>query len=495
MHGWSQFVLGLYRAGAVAFALALIILNGRLYHGPGSVYARPALGPDVIEQLHGLRASLDAGAGDEMQALFPEGYFFMHVLYGLSWVEVGLRSAPNDPIWREALAEARWARDRLASPAGRAPFDPDLTPAYGAFYVGWCGWLDGGIQLMQPAALRPAAERAAYEATMAELAAAFQASRTPYLESYPGQAWPVDSVVAAAALRLHDQVAEPLYDAVLERWLTQVDAALDPATGLLPHRVSPSSGAMLEGARGTSQTVSARFLIEVDATYGATFYARYREQFVRPFLGVPGVVEWPADGAPLIGAGDVDSGPLLFGFSASATMVALAAAQANGDDDIRDALIPATEAVGLPWSWGGRKTYALGLIPIGDAFIVWAQTSSRWAPGQVASDAYPMIVSPGWRLPFHIVTLSLLVGVALPELWLRTRPRRSRVQAGGSSLQPAPRKGRTIASDSSEPVLAADFADFADDMNGTYRANRTMVGRPTFRAIHEIRGRSTPNRH
>ena|SRR5215218_3133485 len=48
------------------------------------------------------------------------------------------------------------------------------------FYRGWTNWLRGG------------------------LGAAFDASASPYLTAYPGQAWPVDSTVAMASLRLHD---------------------------------------------------------------------------------------------------------------------------------------------------------------------------------------------------------------------------------------------------------------------------------------------------
>ncbi len=431
----ARLVFVTYRIVAAAIAVALIVLNARLYHGPGATYARPALGADVLAELRGLRGQLDSGAGDVMQELYPEGYFFAHVLYGLSWVEVGLRSTPGEPLWLEALDEARWASARLDSPAGRAPFSADLVPAYGVFYVGWHSWLDGGIQLMQPQALRPADERAAYEAELAALAAAFAAAPAPYLESYPGQAWPVDSVVAVAALRLHDTVAAPLYGATVTHWLDQVRDLSAADGGLLAHRAEPGTGRSLEGPRGTSQSLTARFLTEIDPAGGAAFYRLYRAGFVRPFLGVPGVVEAPGP-ADWLAEGDVDSGPLLFGFSASATMVALAAAQVNDDAAVRDALIPATEAVGLPLGFGGEKHYALGLLPIGDAFIVWAKTSSRWIPGAAAADALPTIVAPNWRLPFHAVTLGLLALLGLPECAVRAagsiaerrRRRRERTQ-------------------------------------------------------------------
>jgi hypothetical protein len=65
-----------YLSGVLLITAGLLILNLRLYQ-PGSVaYARPKLGEDVVPQLHFIGASLKAGSGDEMQGIFPEGFFF-----------------------------------------------------------------------------------------------------------------------------------------------------------------------------------------------------------------------------------------------------------------------------------------------------------------------------------------------------------------------------------------------------------------------------------
>lgn len=409
-------VKGIYRVAAAAIAVILLLLNLRLYH-PGSVaYGPKMLGPDVVAQLRHLRAALDAGAGDDMQALFPEGYFFTHVLYGLSWVEVGRRAEAEAPLRAEALREARWAWSRLDSLRGRAPFSAQLDPPYGVFYVGWRSWLLGGLLSLHPPERRNPLEAQVFQADCAELAAAFDASETPFLTAYPGQAWPVDSVVAVAALRLHDTLFEPRFDATIDRWLTLARERLDPQTGLLPHRVNARNGRPVETARGSSQSVIARFLPEIDPLWGRAQYALFREHFVAPFLGVPGVREYPVG---LSGSGDVDSGPLVFGFSASATVVTLAAAHVHGDTEIADALIPASEAVGLPLEWAGQKRYALGLLPVGEAFLVWAKTTSLWLATPVNDPALPTLVHPLWRWPFHLAALSMILLLTLPELWWR----------------------------------------------------------------------------
>src|SRR5688572_27179613 len=95
--------------------------------------------PGVRRQLAFLRAALDDGAAEKAQELYPEGYFFAHALYGLAWVELGLRA----PAGRRATAlrEAGWALGRLDSPAGLAPFSEGLTPPFGVFHQGWSNWL------------------------------------------------------------------------------------------------------------------------------------------------------------------------------------------------------------------------------------------------------------------------------------------------------------------------------------------------------------------
>jgi hypothetical protein len=283
--------------------------------------------PGVRGQLAFLRGALEDGAGDRAQQLFPEGYFFLYALYGLTWVELGMRAPAAERA--RPVREAAWALRQLESPAGRAPFSAGLTPSYGVFYQGWTNWLRGGLLGLEPATRREPDQVRRFEADSGALAAAFDAAATPYLQAYPGQAWPVDSTVAMASLRLHDTLLPPRFDGTRQRWLLGVRQRLDPATGLLPHRVGPDTGRPLDGARGSSQSIIERFLVDVDPTFAREQYLRFRDRYlVRPLgLGVA-VREYP-DGVD--GPADVDSGPLPLGVSLSATVVAIGAAQVNGD--------------------------------------------------------------------------------------------------------------------------------------------------------------------
>jgi hypothetical protein len=410
----------LYYGLATLLTLALVMLHLRLYDPPAEAYGGDQVGPDVVAQLHFLGPALRAGAGGPMQDLFPEGFFFSHVLYGLAWVDVGARLPPGTPLHDEALREARWALAQLDTPAGRAPFAPTLDPPYGVFYVGWTSRLRGGVVGLQPPAQRDAAEVARLTADCAALARAFAAGPTPFLMAYPGQAWPVDSTVAIAALRQHDALLPPRYAATIAAWIAAAQTHLDPATGLLPHQVDPRTGRPLDGARGSSQSVIVRFLTEIDPVWGQAQYQQFRRQFVTTVGGLPGVREYPLGQD---GAGDVDSGPLLGGVSLSATVVTLGAALAQGDRALSDPLLHAGEFLGLPISWEGAKRYAFGQVPVGDAFLVWAKTA-RPPPAAPPAAAYAPVVAGWWRVPLHLLGLAFLALVWLPAWWRRVVPRR-----------------------------------------------------------------------
>jgi hypothetical protein len=365
----------------------------------------------VRRQLAFLRAELDDGAGERAQELFPEGYFFAHVLYGLSWVELGRRGPASGRA--EAAREARWALARLESPAGRAPFSPDLAPEHGVFYRGWTNWLRGGVLTLE----RDPAELGRFAGDSLALAAAFDRAASPYLPAYPAQAWPVDSTVAVASLRLHDTLLPPRFGGTVSRWLAGVRERLDPRTGLMPHRVDPVTGTPEEVARGTSQSMIHRFLVEIDSTFAAEQYLRFRDRYVVRPLGLgPAVREYPKG---LDGPADVDSGPLPLGVSLSATVVTIGAAQVHGDARLAGALANYGELAGVPIDTPRTKRYALGLLPVGDAFLAWSKTARPWIAGP--PDPPPAGIPRWWALP--LLSLLLVVGAAPWTPWLISRAR------------------------------------------------------------------------
>jgi hypothetical protein len=361
--------------------------------------------PGVRRQLAFLREELEHGADTDAQALFPEGYYFLNVLYGLTWVELGRRGVEPG----KAADEATWALSRLESPAGRAPFDAAAVPAYGVFWAGWTNWLRGGLLTIRD----DPAQRARLVTGSRALAAAFDASPTPFLQAYPGQAWPCDSTVAIASLRLAGQVTGSAeFAPSVDRWVSRARGLLDPATGLLPHYADPVTGVALTGARGTSQAIIQRFLADVDPVFAREQYPLFRERFLARPLGLgPAIREYPHG---TDGAADVDSGPLILGISLSTTVVTIGAARVNGDEALAGALANFGELAGLPLSTFTTKRYAFGLLPVGDAFLAWSKAATPWTTPRPAGP--PAVISPWWRLP--LLALLLLTGLSpwLPAL-------------------------------------------------------------------------------
>ena len=210
---------------AIGFVVAALAL-GRVALAPDP--ATPAGTRTALAQLAHLGRGLEARA-DEMQDVFPEGRVFTLALYGLAWVDVGLGS--TDPALRaRALGEARLALALAEAPRSRVIFVEAGGLPYGMFYEGWTGHLRAGTLHLAGGAARDTAFRAACD----RLEAAFR-SRGPFLDSYPGAAWPADNAAGAAVLRSCGTLLDPRYARAAEAWLRAALAKADPATGLIPH--------------------------------------------------------------------------------------------------------------------------------------------------------------------------------------------------------------------------------------------------------------------
>lgn len=339
---------------------------------------------------------LDRGAATEMQAIFPEGFFFTHVLHGL-----GALAANGD------VAAGERALAAIDSPEGRAVFPRGASPPYGVFHAGWRAYLLAALAEIAPA---HAGER---DAAIDAIAAAFDAKPTPFLCAYEGQAWPVDSTVAIAAVARGDTSGR--HRATIARWILGAKARADSATGLLPHRADPETGAALEGPRASSSTLIVRFLLDADPAWARAMYEAFRRTFVDTVLGVPGIREHPIGSAR---GGDVDSGPLIFGISMSATVVGLGAARAHGDGALAAPLHQVMEAFGFAFEVDGERRYGLGILPVGDAFIAWSHAT----PMAISPDPpLPDVVSGAWRLPFLAATIAVLGAPIAIRVWRRRR--------------------------------------------------------------------------
>ena len=357
-------------------------------------------------QLNANRAAIDAGAPNQMQEYFPEGYYFCYLFHGLTWVELALRDATHTD---RAITEAIDCLSHLDSDRGRAPFPAYLPPDHGMFYSAWKTSLCAGIAVLQQGSDADHLQDLRQQCDA--IREAIQKAETPFLASYDGSVWPCDTLPAIHAMAAHDRLAgENRYGDFIRDWIGDVKQRLDPETGLIPHTAGLPDGRRIGGARATSQVIILRMLPDIDASMARNHYQRFRERFLTTFVGAPCVLEYPSG---VTGPGDVDSGPLIAGRSIVGTVVTIALAQIYGDQSIADAIAQTGETIGLPWTVDGQKTYVAGILPVGNIIVAYAHIARPWFAKQEHVPELSCRVSIWWRLPIHAVSLAIFVPTLL----------------------------------------------------------------------------------
>jgi len=408
---------------AAALVFWLTALNVRL-HFPGRR-------DTAIAQLAHLSSVLHQGAADQMQSWFPEGYVFTWALYGLASAQVAEALPTSDARRAVALRGARESVEHVLSEQGRSTFVEDMDPPYGAFYASWSLYLRSVVlRASRPGDPLPF-DMDEYSRDCGRLAAALERSPTPFLHSYPGQAWPADTGVGVAALAICDAVLGVRYRPILSRWVREVRLRRDPRTGAIPHAANAADGSPRDGPRGESLALLSRVLVDVDSSLAREQYTILRESFVDYAWGWPGVRVFPRG---VNGHGDVDSGPVVLGFGGPATVVGAGAALANGDPRLGTTLLAVAEVVGFPIEFAGRRWYGGGIAPVGDAFLAWARST----PPTAREAGYGRVVPRGWMLPIHAGSTLVLL------LLIRRLMRAGRKHSRGPQLpaRPEPRPDR-----------------------------------------------------
>ncbi len=396
----------------ITIQVALTLILGLLAYLNYALYYQPHFGPvsgattntDLLYGLRHLKKQIHAGAADEMQQVYPEGFVFLNALYGLAWIDLAVKAPRESALFDEAVRETNWAIEQIDSPKAKATFSAGMSPAYGAFYNGWSGYLLGkSVLLAGPD--RHKRQSLAFLTACERIGQALAQCESPHLQSYPGAAWPADGVLCVATLALHDRIYPPKYQAVIQRWLRLTKANHDPL-GLIPHEVDAHDGKVVVPARGSSQSLILAILPEIDPAYARQQFALYKTHFTDYRLGLPGIREFPKG---VIGIADIDSGPVLFQIGGAASIVGRRTMQQYGETTLAVGLRNSIEAFGIPRTQNEQKAYLWGALPIADAFIAWSNGLEATTP---MADETP------WRGKFQHYSL-LMVSVGLGVLaWL-----------------------------------------------------------------------------
>jgi hypothetical protein len=153
------------------------------------------------------------------------------------------------------------------------------------------------------------------------LARRLQAAPYGIIETYPQEAYPADNAAVMASIALYDRATgnnhQPLLSALTQQFKQRY---IDAPSGLVYQAAEAHSGRITDRPRASGTALSAYFLSFVDPPIAQQLLQAVIKQKVN-ISGFVGIREYPQGEA---GAGDIDSGTLMFGVSPAATSFAIA---------------------------------------------------------------------------------------------------------------------------------------------------------------------------
>jgi hypothetical protein len=295
-----------------------------------------------------------------------EWLFGTHVMAALGFGQV----ARAHPAHRdEMIAAMDRALDRLAEP-DLAAFDREGwgEEALGSDrgHIAYLGYY--GLALGLRGRLGPSRHDAIRERFEEALVTRFE--RELLVETYPGERYPVDNAAAIGALALAER---PEAASVVTRWLAVFEERWRDANSGLVIQSIGRDGAPLDAPRASGTALAAYFLAFADEEVARSLYQSLEASTGDVVIGFGAMKEYPPGHR---GHGDVDSGPLIAGFSISGTGFALVSARRFGSEERFAQLWATTRLFGLPRERGDRFHFVLG-GPLGDAILFAMLTGGK----------------------------------------------------------------------------------------------------------------------
>lgn len=303
-----------------------------------------------------------------------EWLFGTHVMAALGFGQFALaRTAER----ASALAQMEAALDRAMSPAARAfdreawGADPLTSLSADDGHVAYLGYLNLALSLHR--LQRTRSQLAPLnDAVSAALARRLAAAPAHLAETYPGEIYPVDNAAAIASVALHARATGAVDPTA--PWLAALARhGRDPHSGLLIQSLR-ADRTPLDLPRGSGTALAVYFISFVDVGLSRKLYQAAKHELADDVLGFGVLKEYPTGAVG--GLGDIDSGPLIFGYSISATGFFIAGTRVHDDPKLRRRIGRTFELFGAPRFAGGELHFASGGA-LGDAILFAMLTAPR----------------------------------------------------------------------------------------------------------------------
>ena len=362
-----------------AFAVWIVAIQFQKFEQPDAKNIDKRL--NYLERI--IFQPLDANA--EILQLKSENYEFMIFTYAYaSYALTNLAIKDStyrmraEKLIKEAITKS--LDSRIYSPYGidSLIIGSDTLPHYSVLYLGHLNLMMGCYRMVSSDTLFDKLNDKISES----LYQRYNRAACMNLESYPSAIWIPDNTVALASLKLHSAVAGSEYDAVCSRWVEYAKSNLiEPETNALYSTINNETGKAKEEPRGSMLGWSIMFIYQFDSEFAIELYQNYKKNFSCEWLIFRLFEE--RSGKRETSIGDIDSGPIILGYSIPANEFALAGAILS--DDLHTArklerlinLGAATDEDDNELKYDVRFIN-MNISPMAEAIVLYSMSITRW---------------------------------------------------------------------------------------------------------------------
>ncbi len=304
----------------------------------------------IENQINYLSRILDRGYDDDLQLSYPEGKLFSNALLALSTIEYCDRN--NEFHERFSLIVDKCIH-RIQSEKALRIFNPEIDPKYGMFYNGWVNYVNKAYQgspLFEYSSIQESV--IGVSKVIEDRLLRTQIDSLRVLDTYLGSNWPADNLIGIMSLN---------EDSIKWRWIDTILNSTNHPSKLVHH-----SGSNKSEIRGSSSAMITFCLSELTVDGIKEYDNTFKEIFVDEYLGIQLVKEYE-DGSNI---SDIDSGPVLFGYGASATIMNIKT-QASLNSSRARLTWAAMNVISLPVNIFGKKYFMFKKEPMFDLFMLW----------------------------------------------------------------------------------------------------------------------------
>lgn len=307
----------------------------------------------IDNQINYLSKIIDKGYDNELQRRFPEGKIFSNCLLALSTIEFCDRNEKASEKYAKIVDRCI---QRIQSKKALSIFSANMKPAYGMFYNGWANFVYTSYQESKLFKFSEIADEIIQESNkIQEQLIETQDDSLRILDTYIGSNWPGDNLIGI--LSLSD-------DSLKDKWIEKLIETSNHQSGLINH-----AGSNLSAIRGSSSALVTYCLSKLQYEYREAYNDKFTDVFVDNYLGIQ-LVKENEDGSNDM---DFDSGPVVFGYGASATIMNIKTQASFGNRKARTTW-GAMNLISLPMNIFAKKYYLFQQEPMLDLFMLWGST-------------------------------------------------------------------------------------------------------------------------